>query len=134
MVLSNRTMSGTFDDHATAQTTHHQNEIRYIGSREQGEMVVTTHPGGERLTPERSLQIARHSPSGFAVGYRGSGPAQLALAVLLDYTDNAALAREHYQTFKDEVISQLEYGADGTWTLTDADIEHVLHDDVAPTA
>ncbi|GAA0294410.1 DUF6166 domain-containing protein [Halarchaeum salinum] len=61
-------------------------------------------------------------------------PAQLALAVLLDYTDNAALAREHYQTFKDDVISQLEYGADGTWTLTDADIEHVLPDDVAPTA
>ena len=126
-------MSGTFDDHATAQTTHHQNEIRYIGSREQGEMVVTTHPGGERLTPERSLQIARHSPSGFAVGYRGSGPAQLALAVLLDYTENAALAREYYQTFTDEVVSQLEYGDDGTWTITDADIEQILPKDIAPT-
>ncbi|WP_188884579.1 DUF6166 domain-containing protein [Halarchaeum grantii] len=124
-------MSGIFDDGAIAQTTHAEGEIRYVGSREYGQVLVTKHPEGERLTPERSLTIARHSPGGFAVGYRGSGPAQLALAILLDYTDNASLARDHYQTFTDEVISQLEYGADGTWTITDADIEQALPDDVA---
>ncbi|GAD53945.1 hypothetical protein MBEHAL_2705 [Halarchaeum acidiphilum MH1-52-1] len=98
-------MSGTFDDGAIAQITHDEGEIRYVGSREHGQVVVTTHPEGERLTPECSLTIVQHSPSGFAVGYRGSGPAQLALAVLLNDTDNATLARQHYQTFKDEVIS-----------------------------
>ncbi|GGL41814.1 hypothetical protein GCM10009037_26780 [Halarchaeum grantii] len=127
-------MSGTLDDGTTAVPTYEGGEIRYVGSRERGDVLVTTHPGGERLTPERSLRIVQHSPSGFAVGYRGSGPAQLALAILLDYTDNAALAREHYQTFTDEVVSQLEYGADGTWTITNAPIEYVLPDDVAPTA
>lgn len=127
-------MSRTFDDGAIAQTTQYEGEVRYVGSREHGDVLVTTHPGGDRLTPERSLEIVGHSPSGFAVGYRGSGPAQLALAVLLDYTDNAALAREHYQTFKDEVVSRLEYGADGTWTITGADIDQVLPDDVALTA
>ncbi|GAD53944.1 hypothetical protein MBEHAL_2704 [Halarchaeum acidiphilum MH1-52-1] len=127
-------MSGTFDDGAIAQTNHDEGEIRYVGSHEHGNVLVTKHPEGERLTPERSLTIVQHSPSGFAVGYRGSGPAQLALAVLLDYTDNAALAQEHYQTFKDEVISRLEYGADGTWTITNADIKQVLPDDIAPPA
>ncbi|QLC35590.1 hypothetical protein EFA46_015285 (plasmid) [Halarchaeum sp. CBA1220] len=126
-------MSGTFDDGATAVPTYRDGAIRYVGSRERGDVFVTTHPDGERLTSERSLKIVRHSPSGFAVGYRGSGPAQLALAILLDYTDNAALAREHYQTFTDEVVNQLEYGDDGTWTITEADIEQVLPNDIAPT-
>lgn len=34
---------------------------------------------GEVLSPEQSLRVMRHSPDGFAWGYRGSGPAQLAL-------------------------------------------------------
>jgi len=89
-------MSRTFDDGAIAQTSYDEGEIRYVGSREHGDVLVTTHPGGDRLTPERSLEIVGHSPSGFAVGYRGSGPAQLALAVLLDYTEGVIEVFTHY--------------------------------------
>ena len=48
-------------------------------------------PGQERLIPERSLELVNHSPSGFEWGYGGSGPAQLALAFLLDYTDDESI-------------------------------------------
>lgn len=37
---------------------------------------------GERIDPAESLAVRNHSPTGFAWGYGGSGPAQLALAVL----------------------------------------------------
>ena len=36
------------------------------------------------LDPSRSQQIFNHSPNGFSWGYGGSGPAQLALALLLE--------------------------------------------------
>jgi len=59
--------------------------------------------------------------SGFEWGYGGSGPAQLALALLLDYTDDEAVALDHYQEFKTEVVSQLDCaGSAGRWRLTGA--------------
>ena len=58
------------------------------------------------LTPARSLGLANHSPTGFSWGYGGSGPAQLALAVLLEITDEAS-ALATYQDFKWAVIAQL---------------------------
>ena len=86
-------------------------------------------PDQERLTPERSLALVNHSPSGFEWGYGGSGPAQLALALLLDYTGDEAFALDHYQEFKTEVVSQLECtGPDGCWRLTGSDIDSVLHE------
>ena len=42
---------------------------------------------GDRLNRSESLAVARHSPNGFGWGYGGSGPAQLALAILLRATD-----------------------------------------------
>jgi hypothetical protein len=60
------------------------------------------------------LDVCNHSPTGFAWGYGGSGPAQLALALLLDATGDADLARAHYQTFKRECIA----GWKEQWTIT----------------
>lgn len=57
--------------------------------------------------------LYNHSPTGFAWGYGGSGPAQLALAMLADATDDE-LARKHYQQFKSEVIAKLKHD---TWDL-----------------
>lgn len=34
------------------------------------------------------LDLVNHSPTGFAWGYGGSGPAQLALAILADYFEH----------------------------------------------
>lgn len=48
--------------------------------------------------------LARHSPTGFAWGYGGSGPADLALNVLLLFVD--AFEAEHlYQAFKWDFVA-----------------------------
>lgn len=62
---------------------------------------------GQRLDPTPSLKIINHSPDGFAWGYGGSGPAQLALAILLhvNVPKNKALAL--YQRFKAQFIATL---------------------------
>lgn len=55
------------------------------------------------------LDIVNHSPDGFSWGYYGSGPAQLALAILADATNgHPTYALANYQAFKREVISGLD--------------------------
>jgi hypothetical protein len=107
-------------------------DVVYVGYRRRGDAIVEKRPGQERLTPERSLELVNHSPSGFEWGYGGSsGPAQLALALLLDYTGDEAFALSHYQAFKTEVVSQLDCaGSDGRWRLTASEIDAAL--DVTP--
>ena len=61
------------------------------------------------------LQYASHSPTGFEWGYLGSGPAQLAFAILLDHFGDPAPARLYYQSFKFDVIAHLERDR---WELT----------------
>ena len=39
---------------------------------------------GREISPARSQAVWNHSPDGFNWGYGGSGPAQLALAILLE--------------------------------------------------
>ena len=76
---------------------------------------------GVALSPKRSQKLINHSPDGFAWGgYEGSGPAQLALALLADHLGHDRRAMLLYQTFKWKVVAQLD--AHG-WTLTSADIE-----------
>ncbi len=58
------------------------------------------------LSPVESQKVYNHSPDGFNWGYGGSGPAQLALALLLHYTDRDK-AVFLYQRFKWEVIAVL---------------------------
>ena len=60
------------------------------------------------------LEIRNHSPTGFEWGYGGSGPAQLALALLVDALGDVEVAEAHYQDFKREVIS----GLSASWTIT----------------
>jgi hypothetical protein len=49
------------------------------------------------------LDIVNHSPTGFAWGYSGSGSAQLAVAILADWTacDHAARAAPKVQGGRD---------------------------------
>ena len=55
--------------------------------------------------------VERHSPDGFQWGYGGSGPAQLAYAILRRYfeleqeKEPRRLARELYQDFKRDIIA-----------------------------
>ena len=47
--------------------------------------------GEDILSPTPSQGIVNHSPDGFQWGYPGSGPAQLALALLYDVTADREL-------------------------------------------
>lgn len=57
------------------------------------------------LPLEPSLTIYNHSPDGFQWGYTGSGPSQLALALLLDVTGDPELAHKHHQEFKRQFVA-----------------------------
>jgi len=70
--------------------------------------VVCTVNGGtasSRPLPLR-LDLWNHSPTGFEFGYGGSGPAQLALAILADCCGDE-LAVTYHQPFKWAVIARL---------------------------
>jgi len=123
-------MSGTIDSQSVEQTRPRSDrDVVYVGYRQRGRAIVEKQPGQERLTPNRGLELASHSPSGFEWGYGGSGPAQLALALLLDYSDDEEVALAQYTEFKNQVVSQLDCtGPGGRWRLTGSDIDAVLRE------
>lgn len=97
-----------------------------------GGIVRVNHDLGGYELPSR-LDLANHSPTGFAWGYAGSGPAQLALALLCDYFSNEGdLTREQaetqafewYQRFKFQVVAGLPVGQ--PWQIATPDIEQAL--------
>lgn len=61
------------------------------------------HAAGQ-LSPR--FDLANHSPTGFAWGYAGSGPAQLALAMLCFATGDDEIALRYYQRYKNECVSR----------------------------
>ena len=61
---------------------------------------------GKELSPERSFEEHTHSPDGFAWGYSGSGPSQLALAICLEIYPLEA-AKVNYMPFKFKFIAPL---------------------------
>jgi hypothetical protein len=92
------------------------NQPVYRGRRDPtapvGEECTVTVDGEQCLDCRYDLLSA--SPSGPEWGYGGSGPAQLAVALLADAFDDE-FACDHYQRFNREVVSELpEEG----WTLT----------------
>lgn len=96
-------------------------ETVYHGRRDPtapvGEEYTVTVNGDGRLPKRYDLLSA--SPSGYSWSHRGSGPAQLAIAMLAHAFDDE-FACEHYQRFKREVVSELpEEG----WTVTKADLD-----------
>jgi len=58
---------------------------------------------GKELFPGPSQKVWNHSPDGFNWGYGGSGPAQLALALVLKLTGK----KDGYQIFKWNFIAKL---------------------------
>ncbi len=75
-------------------------------------------PAPEKHALEPRLEIRSHSPAGFAWGYGGSGPAQLALALLADALGDTELAEEHYQAFKFAYVAT--WG--DSWSITAREI------------
>lgn len=69
------------------------------------------------------FDLREHSPTGFEWGYEGSGPAQLALAMLADHLADDDKARELYQEFKRCVVARLPKGG---WSLSSQHIDAAL--------
>ena len=70
---------------------------------------------GKEIDLEKSLKFVNHSPDGFSWGYLGSGPSQLAFAILLEMFGEEA-AKHFYQDFKRNIILPLPLGQDFVMT------------------
>lgn len=106
------------------QDAHQRSSTVYQGRRDSTAPVgeeCTVRVDGEPLDTRYDLLSA--SPSGFEWGYGGSGPAQLAIALLAHAYDEE-FAADHYQWFKREVVSELP--EDG-WTLSKKEIKQFTH-------
>lgn len=85
--------------------------------------VIVREDGVERdLDPRYDLR--NHSPDGFAWGYEGSGPAQLALAIVCDLTGDDVLAQQIYQRFKSLFVAKLNM--DEGWTVSEEELRPLL--------
>jgi len=80
--------------------------ITIEGCRATGHVKLNDKP----LDPALSQAVRNHSPDGFAWGYVGSGPSQLALAIMLELVNRPA-AESFYQQFKRDFV--------GEWPMTD---------------
>ena len=96
----------------------------YTGRRcPQGCVVWVIDGNGERksLNPRRDLR--NHSPTGFEWGYGGSGPAQLALAILAEHLGDDHTALNLYQRFKWACIGSIR---SASWSLSGEEIDDCL--------
>lgn len=69
------------------------------------------------------LDLANHSPTGFEWGYGGSGPAQLALAILADCLGDEHDALSWAPYFKAHVVAALPHDE---WELGEARVRELL--------
>lgn len=85
---------------------------------------------GKGLALAPSLSVRYHSPDGFSWGYGGSGPSQLALAILIaagygedgDEVWPGGTAERLYQRFKDRFIAPLR-DEDGPLAAFDIEVD-----------
>jgi len=123
----------------TAPTAWYHGRAHRAG--ETAQVLVTDHPEPGAGTVLRAvIHIPRHSPTGMAWGYLGSGAADLALSVLVDAVwqgqppcpcvlenrsiDGACLdcgtPRLPYQEFKEQFVAT--WPEDGAWALPAAEL------------
>ncbi len=76
---------------------------------------------GEKL--KNSHRGQQKSPTGFAWGYSGSGPAALAHSILTHFAGDG-IADQHFQAFKSQRIATLK--KDRPFTITDVEINNFL--------
>ena len=92
----------------------------YKGNRKATRTTARVTVDGKPLSP--CCHLLNHSPSGFEWGYGGSGPAQLALAILA-HELGARKALKLYQDFKWDIIAQL---STHEWEITSEEIQKWL--------
>jgi hypothetical protein len=99
-------------------------EALYRGVRTRDGLEVFRNHDGEWSPLPWRLDLENHSPTGLECGYGGSGPAQLALAMLADLLGNDNRAIKLHQDFKWALISKLP--RDDDWELTRDEINKHL--------
>ena len=92
---------------------------QYQGRREGHTVTVTVD--GRPLNPR--FDLWNHSPTGFEWGYGGSGPTQLALALLADCLNDGDQALSLYQEFKFRIVASLPHRG---WMLTSEQIRSAI--------
>lgn len=105
---------------AEGTLSDHDSQPMYRGQRDK------TAPVGEECSVtvddeplDCRYDLLSASPAGFEWNYGGSGPAQLAIA-LLAHAFNDHFAVTHYQRFKRNVVAELP---ENGWTLSKREIE-----------
>ena len=101
----------------------------YIGTPHRdsvsGQSLVTVCDGQKSEPLPLRLDLFNHSPTGFSWGYCGSGPAQLALALLADALGDDDLAVRLHQAFKFRVVACWPEGE--RWWITADQIAAVVN-------
>jgi Family of unknown function (DUF6166) len=100
----------------------------FVGSRVEGKVYVAVRDPQTANTflvspLDPGYRYVNHSPTGFEWGYTGSGPAQLAFAILLCHFNAPGPALLFYQDFKDQVIAMIN---GDRWELSTAEVEQAL--------
>ena len=127
-VNDNKILENTRDRKKTIAWQKQLTKIYEGGHAPSIRRTVLVSVNGVPLPLEPSLKILNHSPTGFAWGYMGSGPAQLALAMLLDYTGDATFANRYHQLFKIDIISDLP--RDEVWSINSDEIDTWIHENI----
>jgi hypothetical protein len=114
----------------------------YVVTRSMDGPVLLTANDGRAVY--RVPHCVYHSPGGFETGYAGSGPADLALAILADYycadpkeialalrgavlgDTNAYRAIRFHHEFKFEVVARRQLDPGQSWIITDAEVAQFL--------
>ncbi len=95
-------------------------EKRYFGRPERtprGGFIVEVVVSSKRVRPlNPRTDLYNHSPDGFAWGYGGSGPAQLALALAADVLGDDARAVRIHQALKWDLVAR--WDQDRAWDLS----------------
>jgi len=75
---------------------------------------------GREVALDKRTDLRNHSTDGFSWGGPGSGPAQLALAILADFYESDQAALECYRDFAAESVAT--YGEEAPFFVTGAEI------------
>jgi Family of unknown function (DUF6166) len=91
----------------------------YVGKRNADGCSVLVREGSHARPLPLRLTLFNHSPTGFEWGYQGSGPAQLALAILADALHDDERAVRLHQHYKRAVICKLPREA---WRIEEREV------------
>lgn len=96
--------------------------MKYVADKTKSRDVTIVNTDGHTtlLTPEKAEHIAYNGNKGFNWGNGSSESAKLALAILLDVTDDADFCKRVYPFFKREIIAHLP----DPWEMEKADVEN----------